>query len=144
MRKFLVLVVALLALTIALPGALGATGVDTSRQEAARAQTLRNFSVKIDSAVLQKLNAAQTARTLIVFAEQADVSAAVALLWNSTPALRGRIHNTELALFGGANTGVTLAGDPNQSCGGTDRHDIPNNLFGYGRLNIWRSYQQLP
>lgn len=70
------------------------------------------------------------------------VAGAVALLWQALPALRGKVSATEDLLFRSAVRGVTVSPNPNQSCGGTTAQDIPNDLFGYGRLNVWRAYQQ--
>ena len=70
------------------------------------------------------------------------VAGAVALLWQAKPALRGDVDATETALFNSANPNVRVGG--NQSCGGTSPSDIPNNLFGYGRLNVWQAYQIVP
>jgi subtilisin family serine protease len=70
------------------------------------------------------------------------VAGAVALLWNAKPALRGDVDATEMLLFNSAFTGVHVAG--NQNCGGTSPADIPNNLFGYGRLDVWKAYKQAP
>ncbi len=69
------------------------------------------------------------------------VAGAVALLWQARPALRGFIGETEKALFYSAKRDVTVSG--NQTCGGTGANDIPNNLFGWGRLNVWKAYKQL-
>lgn len=70
------------------------------------------------------------------------VAGAVALLWQAKPALRGDIDATEALLFNSAYTGAIVAG--NQNCGGTAPTDIPNNLFGYGRLDIFQAYQDAP
>ncbi len=70
------------------------------------------------------------------------VAGAVALLWQAKPALRGDIDATETLLFNSAYTGTIVAG--NQNCGGTAPTDIPNNLFGYGRLDIFQAYQDAP
>lgn len=70
------------------------------------------------------------------------VAGAVALLWQAKPALRGDVDATETLLFNNAFTGVSVAG--NQNCGGTAPSDIPNNLFGYGRLDIYKTYQNAP
>lgn len=65
------------------------------------------------------------------------VAGAVALLWNARPALRGNVGATEKALFNSANRNITLpGGDPHPNCGGTGVSVIPNNLFGYGRLDV--------
>ncbi len=61
------------------------------------------------------------------------VAGAVALLWSARPALHGNVSATEQVLFNSAYRNVAAAG----SCGGTSRNNIPNNLFGYGRLDVW-------
>ncbi|MGB8645304.1 MAG: S8 family serine peptidase [Anaerolineae bacterium] len=60
------------------------------------------------------------------------IAGAVALLWQARPKLRGHIDQTESALVQSAFTGVLSK----SVCGGTSSQDIPNNLFGYGRLDI--------
>jgi serine protease AprX len=67
------------------------------------------------------------------------VAGAVALLWQAVPRLRGDVAQTEAVLFNSAQRAVHVAG--NQICGGTAADMIPNNLFGYGRLDVWRAYQ---
>jgi subtilisin family serine protease len=68
------------------------------------------------------------------------VAGAVALLWQADPALRGKVSKTEKFLFHSANSNVQAG---SQVCGGTDKSMIPNNLFGYGRLNVWKAYQNV-
>ncbi len=68
------------------------------------------------------------------------VAGAVALLWDARPSLRGNVAATERALFEGAWRGVMASG----SCGGTDSATIPNNLFGYGRLDVLAALQSVP
>ncbi len=70
------------------------------------------------------------------------VAGAVALLWQAKPALRGDVDATETLLFNSAYTGVSVGN--NLTCGGTAPTDIPNNLFGYGRLDIYNAYQNAP
>lgn len=72
------------------------------------------------------------------------VAGAVALLWQAKPALRGDVGGTEKVLFQTANPNVTPDPDPQQSCGGTTAADIPNNLFGWGRLDLWKAYESMP
>jgi serine protease AprX len=60
------------------------------------------------------------------------VAGAAALLWSANPKLRGRVSRTEQILFNSANPNVVASGD----CGGTSLPDIPNNLFGYGRVDV--------
>lgn len=69
------------------------------------------------------------------------LAGAVALLWSAVPSLIGDVNATEEALYAGANPNVTISGNPNQVCGGTDHTNIPNNLFGYGRLDVLKAYQ---
>jgi len=69
------------------------------------------------------------------------VAGAVALLWQAHPDWRGKISKTEKALFKTANPNVTAG---NQVCGNTNQTMIPNNLFGWGRLNVWQAYQNAP
>lgn len=66
------------------------------------------------------------------------VAGVVALLWQAKPNLRGKVSKTEKLLFHSANPNVQAG---NQVCGGTDASTIPNNLFGYGRLNVWKAYK---
>lgn len=66
------------------------------------------------------------------------VAGAVALLWNAKPALVGDVDATEAALTAGANPHVLTN---NQTCGGTTGADIPNNLFGYGRLDVLKAFR---
>lgn len=70
------------------------------------------------------------------------VAGSVALLWQAVPGLRGKVTQTEDALFRAAKPGITIDSNPNQACGKTTRADIPNNLFGYGRLNIYRAVKR--
>ena len=65
------------------------------------------------------------------------VAGAVALLWQANPSLRGKVSKTEKLLFQSAKRAVQVG---NQSCGGTNQTNIPNNLFGYGRLDVWKAY----
>jgi serine protease AprX len=68
------------------------------------------------------------------------VAGAVALLWQAAPTLRDHVKATERLLFKTAYRGVQAG---NQVCGGTGKYDIPNNLFGFGRLDVWKAYQNL-
>ncbi len=67
------------------------------------------------------------------------VAAAVALLWQANANLRGNVDRTEKILF---NTAYRSVQAGSQVCGGTDKTVIPNNLFGYGRLDVWKAYQK--
>jgi hypothetical protein len=56
---------------------------------------------------------------------------AVALLWSLEPALVGKVAQTEALLRG---TSVPLTST--QTCGGVSGSQIPNNTFGWGRLDV--------
>jgi subtilisin family serine protease len=56
---------------------------------------------------------------------------AVALLWATQPALRGNIAETERLLRTNADWFTT-----SQTCGGLPAGSVPNNTYGYGRLNV--------
>ncbi len=60
------------------------------------------------------------------------VAGVVALLWSARPDLIGNIAETKAILQNTANPGVTVAA---QTCGGTPSTQIPNNSFGYGRVD---------
>ena len=63
------------------------------------------------------------------------VVGAVALLWSARPALARDIAATKSLLQNTANHSVTVT--PPQLCGGTlSSTDIPNNSFGYGRVDV--------
>lgn len=70
------------------------------------------------------------------------LAGAVALLWQAVPSLRGDIDATETRLFNSAIHTVQVEGSP--SCGGTTPNDIPNNFFGYGRLDVFKAYKNAP
>ncbi len=58
----------------------------------------------------------------------------VALLWSARPQLVRDIAATKELLQNTANPGVTVSGGT-QTCGGTPSTVIPNNSFGYGRVD---------
>jgi hypothetical protein len=58
------------------------------------------------------------------------VAGAVALLWSAAPALAGNIEQTEEILITSA-TPVTA-----DDCGASLSPVAPNNVYGYGRLDI--------
>ena len=61
------------------------------------------------------------------------VAGVVALLWSARPELVGDIDATRAVLEDSANPGVTV--DPPERCGGLNSWDVPNNSFGFGRLD---------
>ncbi|HET9494593.1 MAG TPA: S8 family serine peptidase, partial [Chloroflexia bacterium] len=65
------------------------------------------------------------------------VVGSVALLWDARPALERAITETKTLLNMTANPNVTASG----TCGGTGQGDIPNNLFGYGRVDALAAVQ---
>jgi serine protease AprX len=60
------------------------------------------------------------------------LAGAIALLWSAHPELRGNVNLSETLLLNSANHHVSAAG----KCGGTSSREIPNNLFGYGRVDV--------
>lgn len=71
------------------------------------------------------------------------VAGVVALLWSARPALVRDIASTKTLLQNTANPGVTVS--PAQTCGGTlgstpGLSQIPNNSFGYGRVDAFAAY----
>ncbi|MEP6819676.1 MAG: S8 family serine peptidase [bacterium] len=65
----------------------------------------------------------------------------VALLWSARPALVRNIAQTKSILQSTANPAVTVA---LQTCGGTPSTQIPNNSFGYGRVDALAAYNAAP
>jgi serine protease AprX len=57
----------------------------------------------------------------------------VALLWSARPELSRQITETKTLLQNTANPNVNVV--PAQTCGGTPSSAIPNNSFGYGRVD---------
>ncbi len=67
----------------------------------------------------------------------------VALLWSARPELERQIAQTKELLLQTANPGVIVS--PPQTCGGIPSTDIPNNSFGYGRVDALAAVNsQLP
>jgi len=66
----------------------------------------------------------------------------VALLWSARPQLVRNILATKAILQNTANPGVTVA--PAQTCGGTTSIQIPNNSFGYGRVDALAAVNSIP
>lgn len=62
------------------------------------------------------------------------VAGVVALLWSARPQLVRDIAATKTLLQNTANPNVTVTGG--QTCGGTPSTQIPNNSFGYGRVDV--------
>jgi subtilisin family serine protease len=65
------------------------------------------------------------------------VAGVVALLWSARPGLVRNIAATKALLQSTANPGVTVA---SQTCGGIPSTQIPNNSFGYGRVDAFAAY----
>ena len=61
------------------------------------------------------------------------IAGSIALLWQAKPSLIGNIDATEALL---ENKAVHLK--TTETCGGT-QGQVPNNVFGYGLLNIYRA-----
>jgi subtilisin family serine protease len=66
----------------------------------------------------------------------------VALLWSAHPELSRDITTTKQILQNTANPGVTVS--PAQTCGGTPSNVIPNNSFGYGRVDALAAVNSVP
>ena len=65
----------------------------------------------------------------------------VALLWSARPLLLRNIAATKALLQNTANPAVTVTP---QTCGGTPSTQIPNNTFGYGRVDALAAYNAAP
>ena len=61
------------------------------------------------------------------------VAGVVALLWSARPDLERNIAATRAVLLATANPAVTVS--PAQTCGGIPSTSVPNNAFGYGRVD---------
>jgi subtilisin family serine protease len=61
----------------------------------------------------------------------------VALLWSARPELVRDIENTKALLRASARPDVGLKGT--QTCGGLPSDFVPNNSFGYGRVDVLRA-----
>ena len=66
------------------------------------------------------------------------VAGAVALLWSAVPGLAGDVDRTEEALERGA-----LARTVDLTCGDSAGTDVPNAVFGWGRLDVEGAYEWL-
>jgi len=63
------------------------------------------------------------------------VAGVVALLWSARPQLERNIEATKTLLQNTANPNVNIT-TGTQTCGGTPSTQIPNNSFGYGRVDV--------
>src|SRR5258705_3853043 len=70
------------------------------------------------------------------------VAGVVALLWSARPGLVRNIALTKTVLQNSANPAVVLTST--QTCGGTLSTQIPNNSFGYGRVDALAAYNAAP
>jgi hypothetical protein len=70
------------------------------------------------------------------------VAGVVALLWSARPQLSRDIPMTRAILESTANSAVTVS--PAQTCGGTASTAIPNNSFGYGRVDALAAVNSVP
>jgi len=61
------------------------------------------------------------------------VAGGVALIWQAKPSLKGKITSTEI-LYARSATHLKST----QNCGGSGQ-DIPNNVFGYGLINLYKA-----
>jgi len=63
------------------------------------------------------------------------VAGAGALLWSAFPSLRGNVDHTEFIL---EQTALHLT--TTQGCGGDSSAQVPNNVYGYGRIDFLAAY----
>ena len=66
----------------------------------------------------------------------------VALLWSARPQLERDIAATKTVLQNTANPAVIV--NPAQTCGGIPNTTIPNNSFGYGRVDALAAVNSVP
>ncbi|WP_052597305.1 S8 family serine peptidase [Aureispira sp. CCB-QB1] len=66
------------------------------------------------------------------------VAGAVALLINAKPSLAGNVDSLETLLEMTADTVYTYRDD---TCGTTSQYVFPNNMVGYGRINLYKALQ---
>jgi subtilisin family serine protease len=71
------------------------------------------------------------------------VSGVVALLWSARPALVRDNLATKNVLQNTANPSITVSASP-PYCGDTPPTQIPNNYFGYGRVDVLAALNSLP
>jgi subtilisin family serine protease len=69
------------------------------------------------------------------------VTGVVALLWSARPQLVRNIAQTKTILQNSANPAVTVTP---QTCGGTPSTQIPNNSFGFGRVDALAAVNSVP
>jgi serine protease AprX len=65
------------------------------------------------------------------------VGGVVALLWSAFPNLRGNVDATEQLL---EQSAVPITST--QACGGDSPTAVPNNVYGYGRIDAYAAYQR--
>jgi hypothetical protein len=68
------------------------------------------------------------------------VAGVVALLWSKYPALRGNVGLTEAFLEWSATHLVTTT----PPCGTDGLTQVPNNVYGYGRIDALAAYKFVP
>jgi len=66
----------------------------------------------------------------------------VALVWSARPDLSRRITETKTLLQQSANPNVIVTTRQTPDCGGTPPEQIPNNYFGWGRVDALAALQQ--
>ena len=66
----------------------------------------------------------------------------IALLWSARPQLERDIAATKNILQNTANPNVVVS--PVQTCGGIPSSQIPNNTFGYGRVDVLAAVNSVP
>ena len=79
------------------------------------------------------------------------VAGAVALLWSAKPELIGEVARTEEILTKTSDSLIVDASCPNGvgdwltvcGCGDDQPGSTPNNVYGWGRVNVWAAVQSL-
>lgn len=67
-----------------------------------------------------------------------EVAGAIALLWSAVPGLAGDVDKTVLALEAGAVPRTA----PGLNCGGFSGDQVPNPVYGWGRLDVESAYER--
>ena len=67
------------------------------------------------------------------------VAGLIGLILSAQPSLAGQVDDIEALINSSA-----LPRTSSQGCGGDAPTDVPNNVYGHGRIDAWAAYQNLP